>query len=174
MKVITVLIISMSLILSGCGYKTQARLAPALGYKKFDSFYGTGYEDWKIGKNKYEIVVTGHAMTTDKRLLNLATARAAHIGIENKYKYFKILSKNPSVKCYTKYVNSRRANTMVSGRLRMIVMYSQKKEDGKYQLSHIAFKKMQSKLTRDPRVHERLKSHDNKISVCNANQPQKL
>lgn len=174
MTIRVILVVLLSLMLLGCGYKTQAKLAPALGYKKIDQFYGTGYEERKISKNKYEVSATGHAMTTHKRLLNLATARAAHIGIENRYKYFKIVSNNSSVKCHTRYVNRNRADTLVSEKLKIIAVYSNNKKDTKYQASNVTFKEMKSRLEKEPIITERLKSHSRNITACHANQPRRL
>lgn len=91
-------------ILAGCA-GTGANLlgggfvAP---YQPANALLPAGFSERSLGEARYEVMAAGTESTPPARVEKIAVARAAELGAENKFKYFKVLSATHDVTCSKK------------------------------------------------------------------------
>ena len=73
--------------------------AGVTGYGPANAIIQTGYSEKELGADSFRVRARGSAVTPPERLEQIALARAAEIGVEQKRKFFKASAASHSVVC---------------------------------------------------------------------------
>ncbi len=72
---------------------------PIASFGASNIFSPAGYDQTKIDDTHFKVTGTGTEATPKERVEKIARARAAQIGVEQKFKYFKVASVQHGVSC---------------------------------------------------------------------------
>lgn len=135
--------------LSGCGSgTTMMQLAPVAGYTSSNMMMPEGYSERVISETHYAVRGTGSLNTPRSRVEKLAITRAAEIGVEQKFKYFKVVSVAHSVSCKKEFKNARGDRVPEAKRplVDIEVAYAKDTKDPTYRNASDTFKALSAEL----------------------------
>ncbi len=88
-------------------------------YQRSNAFAPSGYEERMVDETHFEVAARGTEATSPARVEKIALARAAEIGVEQRFDYFKVLNASHGIECrkkrevYRGNVPASRAPTVV-------------------------------------------------------------
>lgn len=124
------------------------QFTPVAGYTESNMMSPTGYSERAISETQYAVRGTGTANTPRSRVEKLATARAAEIGVEQKFKYFKVVKVAHSVSCKKQFQNAR-GDKVPAHKLPLVdieVVYAKDTKDPTYRSCSDTFKALSAEL----------------------------
>jgi hypothetical protein len=118
-----------SALLGGCSGIPQ--LTPVASYTAANVFSPAGYGQTKLGDDHYQVQGTGTEATPKERVEKIARARAAQIGVDEKFNYFKVTSVQHGVACSERQKVYKGEGTAASSRPTVVldVVYAKETAD---------------------------------------------
>ena len=126
-------------------------------YERSSAFSKLGYEESIVGPDRWRITVGGKPATPKSRMEKIATVRAAEIGVEQRFKYFKIESIALSEKCSPATEGTHKTgptNEVRTALLTADVTYSKTPLDASYVESKKTFQELRPTLDTEVVVPE--------------------
>jgi hypothetical protein len=121
--------LSCSALLGGCSGIPQ--LTPIAAYTPSNIISPAGYGQTKLGDDHYEVKGTGTEATPKERVEKIARARAAQIGVDQKFNFFKVTSVQHGVACSERQKGYKSGESAASSRPTVVldVVYAKETSD---------------------------------------------
>ncbi len=138
--------LSCSVLLGGC--TGIAQLTPVASYTASNAFSPAGYGQTKLGDDHYQVKATGTEATPKERVEKIARARAAQIGVDEKFNYFKVGSVQHGVACSERQKAYKSAETAASSRPTVVldVVYAKETADPTFASTKEAYEALSAEL----------------------------
>jgi hypothetical protein len=134
----------------GCSGVTQLGV-PVASFGASTIFSPSGYAQEKLDDTHFRVRATGTQATPKERVEKIARARAAQIGVEEKLKYFKVVSVQHGVSCEKRQAGYKSEATPAASRPTVVldVVYAQDAADPAFAGSAETFEALSSELANE-------------------------
>jgi hypothetical protein len=139
-----------ALLLPGCaGGLSMAGSTTA--YEASNAFMPVGYSEVQIDATRYEVKASGTDSTPKERVEKIALARAAEIGVQQKFGYFKVANATHGVSCGKKQSGGQKVGEFAATFHPTVVLdvYYAKTPDPDFRPSAETFAQVKSELDAD-------------------------
>lgn len=134
-----------SLAAAGCSGVGLGGLAP---YGPANVVMPAGYSHAIVGERHYQVRATGTSSTPRERIEKIALARAAELGVEQKFAFFKVAGVQHEVACKEKKLNTKIGDMPAAARPTVLVdvFYSKTPDDPEYRSTADSFTQLRAEL----------------------------